>query len=532
MLNLMLVDDESDVRSRVLNNVDWEQLGYKIVCEAENGKEAYELFEKYEPDVVITDIRMPFMNGLELTEKILSKYPYTKIIILTGFDEFEYAKKGISLQVEDYILKPISKKELTERLINVKNKIEEEKALRKNVDNLKVYYESSHQIVKQKCLENILEGATLAEINRWIDYYDLQISGSLFCVLYINVDKKCEYEDVEASNLNHMAMLKFFDEIKHNIGLGEYFLYGEAIIVIQSFKQNDKVAFLKYLNMIGNNISQGVSKYLDVTVTIGVGEIVDDLSQIYLSKETALNAYDYKIMLGDNKVIFASDIEYKNINPLTIKNIDLRRISTLIKTGQIDTFDDYLKDIFVTLIKDSENKYMTFEIQIFSVLDRIIDELDLEDDNVKELKENVLINIGKQESHQEIMRGLVLLARRIDKLSSLKRKDVTKDIVGRAKEIVASMLKSPDLSLEFIADKMHYSPNYLGTTFKKEVGQSLNSYIMLLRIEEAKELLVNSDYKSSEIAMETGFSSSSYFAFSFKKEVGMSPREYRKNKRK
>ncbi len=532
MLNLMLVDDESDVRSRVLNNVDWAQLGYKIVCEAENGKEAYELFEKYVPDVVITDIKMPFMNGLELTEKILSKYPYTKIIILTGFDEFEYAKKGISLQVEDYVLKPISKNELTKILINVKNKIEEEKSLKKNVDDLKGYYKSTYKLVIQRCLENILEGASKSEIDEWIDYYNLDIRGELFSVLYINIDNEESYEDLETINLKRMSLLRFLDDLKESLALGEYFFYDNSIFIIQSCYEKDESFFLKKLDFICNNILQGVSRYLDVTVTIGVGEVVSDSSEIYFSKESALRAYDYKIMLGSNKIIFVNDIEYKNTNPSSMKNIDVRRISTFIRTGQIETFNEYLQKIFVEIINDKENKHMTLELQIFGVLVRIIDELDLSDKKIDELKESVLISISKQESHEEIKRGLLLLAKRIDLLGSVRRKDLRKGIVGKAKEIVASMIKSPELSVELIAEKMHYSPNYLSSTFKKEIGKSLNSYILELRIEEAKELLVNSELKSSDIAMETGFSSSSYFAFSFKKAVGISPREYRKSKRK
>ncbi len=531
MLNLMLVDDESDVRSRVLNNVNWEELGYKIVAEAENGKEAFELFEKYLPDVIITDIKMPFMDGLELSTKILEKYPYTKIIILTGFDEFEYAKKGISLQVEDYILKPISKQELTERLIAVKEKIENEKATRKNIDALKAYYENSYKLVRQRSLENILEGASDSNIKKWIDYYGLEIAGELFSVLYISIDGGAE-DDLETKDLKNIALLKFFDELKEGLGLGEYFLYGESIFMIQSFSSKDEVAFLKQLDMISNNLIQGADKYLDVSLSIGVGEPVDTYDKIYLSKETSLNAYDYKILLSGDRVIFASDIEYAHSTALPIKNIDLRRLATLIRTGQIEDFEEHLKEIFVALINDDDSKCMSVEIQIFTVLDVIILEQGIDENSINELKEAALINISKQVSQQEIKKSLSRLARKMVEISSLKRKNTSKDIVNKAKQIVGSMLKTPELSLELIADELHYSPNYLGTTFKKETGNSLNSYILSLRIEEAKELLVNSDLKSTDIAMSTGFSSSSYFAFSFKKAVGMSPREYRKSKRK
>ncbi len=527
MLKLMLVDDEANVRSHVLNGIDWNELGYEIVCEAENGKEAYDYFEIYSPDVVITDIKMPFMDGLELTEAILKKNPYTKIIILTGFDEFSYAKKGITLQIEDYILKPISKNELTNLLVKTKNKIEDEKNMRKNVDDLKEYYKKSYDLVRKNYLEVMLKGANEKDILSWIDYYSLSIRGELFCVIYVGIDNK-DKDDFESSNLRNMAILRFLDEIRGKMMLGEYFMSENGIFIIQSFEGNNKSSFLKSLDLLCANIRQGALKFLDESLTIGVGTVVDSLDKIYISKESALNAYDYKMLLGSEKVIFYEDIESRSSKGEPIENIDLRKLATFIRTGRLDDFSAYLEKVYRRIIETGETGYMTNSIQIFSVLDRITGELGVEDLTINELKSKILYHISKQEPLDKIKTELISLAEKIVYTTSLKRKYVTKDLIGSVKDIVANELENPDLSIEIIAEKTHYSPNYLGSIFKKETGMSINAYILELRIEEAKELLINSSFKSTDIAMKTGFSSSTYFAFSFKKAVGISPREYRK----
>lgn len=147
---ILLVDDELEIRDGMIQKLDWHQLGYDVAAAAENGVEALEKADQVQPDVIMTDIRMPFMDGLEFIEKVIERLPAVKIIVFSGFDDFEYAQKAINLGVEEYILKPISAKQLEESLIKLKKKMDEELARKRDIAILRRSYEESFPILREQ----------------------------------------------------------------------------------------------------------------------------------------------------------------------------------------------------------------------------------------------------------------------------------------------------------------------------------------------------------------------------------------------
>ena len=137
LYRIMLVDDEEEVRKAIIRKMDWESLGFMVVGDAENGEDALEKLEQLEPDVVITDIRMPYVDGLTLTARIREKYPSMKILIFSGYDDFEYAKQAIKLNVTEYILKPVNGEELAVILKRIRDSLDEEVEQRRNIDSLR-----------------------------------------------------------------------------------------------------------------------------------------------------------------------------------------------------------------------------------------------------------------------------------------------------------------------------------------------------------------------------------------------------------
>lgn len=189
MYKLILVDDEEEVRKGMLRKIDWAGYGFEIAGEAENGYEALTVAEKTPPDVVVTDIKMPFMDGIELSEALSKKYPTVKIIILTGFDEFEYAQKAINLNVVEYILKPIASKEFTELLDKVKKGLDEEIAQKENVEALRKHYEESLPILREKFLSSLITSRlTDAEFLEKNNSYATGINGDAYLVSVVSND--------------------------------------------------------------------------------------------------------------------------------------------------------------------------------------------------------------------------------------------------------------------------------------------------------------------------------------------------------
>lgn len=175
LYRIMLVDDEEEVRKAIIRQMDWEQLGFTVVGDAENGEDALEKMEQSEPDVVITDIRMPYMDGLTLTARIREKYPSVKILIFSGYDDFEYAQRAIKLNVTEYILKPVNGQELAQILGRVKNSLDEEIEQRRNINSLRESYLRSLPILRELFLNDLVRGITNEAVALKIKEYGMNI---------------------------------------------------------------------------------------------------------------------------------------------------------------------------------------------------------------------------------------------------------------------------------------------------------------------------------------------------------------------
>ena len=176
LYRIILVDDEEEVRKGIIRKIDWNRLGFEVVGDAENGAEALEKIEQLEPEVVMTDIRMPFMDGLTLTERIRQKYPSMKVLIFSGFDDFEYAQQAIKLNVTEYILKPVNVEELSEILTRVKKNLDEEISQRRDAALLRESYQKSLPILRAVFLNDLVRGtADAGMIEEKLQEYNVDI---------------------------------------------------------------------------------------------------------------------------------------------------------------------------------------------------------------------------------------------------------------------------------------------------------------------------------------------------------------------
>ena len=191
---IMLVDDEEEVRTSIIRKIDWQDAGFEVIGDAENGKEALEKIEQNEPDVVLTDIRMPYMDGLEMAEMIRQRYPSMKLVIFSGFDEFEYAKKAIKLNVIEYILKPVNVEELTAILKKIKKSLDEEIAQKRNVNLLRESYIKSLPTIREHFLNDLLHGGMdKAQIDEKLKEYAIDIADAskwVMAAIHLELDDK------------------------------------------------------------------------------------------------------------------------------------------------------------------------------------------------------------------------------------------------------------------------------------------------------------------------------------------------------
>ena len=308
-IKVMIVDDEEEIRLGVIKKINWEEHGFIVVGDAENGQDALEMAEKLHPDVIMTDIKMPFMDGLELGRKVTDIMPSTKIIIFSGSDDLEYAHKAIKINVVEYVLKPINSIELIEVLKRLKEKLDKEYDAKRNVETLRNHYVESIPVIREQFLIGALEGRITRE--KWIEdekKLGLDFIEKYLSVAIIGVDGNISSneEDLELQNdigLLSISIKNIVDETMENYCKFISFPYLDKVVVLNSFNEKDNMMnFIKGLN----EVCKVFECIFGGTISAGVGRICDDISKIRFSYSTAQSALNYRPILGKGKTIYMS----------------------------------------------------------------------------------------------------------------------------------------------------------------------------------------------------------------------------------
>lgn len=542
MYKLILVDDEQEVREGILKKVEWEKYGFDIVGQAENGREALEIAERTDPDVVITDIKMPFMDGIRLSEELSRRFPTTKVIILTGFDEFEYAQKAVKLNVVEYVLKPVSANELVEILSRVKLLIDEEKARKEDINTLKEYYIKSLPILREKFMTTLITNKLhRSEIMEKAQSYNLDLNGNGFMVSVVSLDYNLSAEDGEHKGLNEgsgvpnemelikVSALNLCSEIAAKNELGIVFLQDDKIVIIAVSKQASAEQFAVNTANTLEEIRTSAEKYLKSTVTIGIGTFCTEVNELSSSYKAALSALDYRIVLGNNRTIWIADIEPQAVEKITFDELKERALMSSIKVGTEEEIGETIDNLFreVIEIKASIKEYQIYLLEILTTITKIAKNSNVDMDDIFGNNYNFFVELYKFNDINEVKSWVKDIALKLSNYITKDRQDTVKLIVRQAKDYAKENYNDSEITINKICEHLHISPTYFSLIFKRETKTTFINYLTKIRMEAAKELLRTTDKKTFEIAEKVGYSEPNYFSYSFKKNFGISPSEYR-----
>ncbi len=552
MYSLILVDDEEDVREGLLDEIAWEEYGFQVIEKAENGQEATELIERYVPDVVVTDIHMPFMNGLQLAEWIRNHYPNTKIIILTGYDEFEYAQKAIKLHIDEYVLKPFSSKELVDILLKVKHQLDEETADKDNLQGLIQHYRKSLPVLRGIFLSSLVSRRIpISEINEKSISYELNMTASSYTASVIRVDyihsdlqeadlpkiliSPESLKDTKDRQLQLFAVLNITMEICEKYHSFEVFLHRDDVVLL--FMGQDKDAEKTSVQMLKilEEVRQNVEKYLKLTVTIGAGTMTNSIEGVHHSYNEALQALDYRLILGNNRVIWIYDVETSHDSFLHVPlQYDELKQQMLIRSIKVETAQEVGITV-ASLFTDIEMTQLTvkdchvYVLEILTSIMKVAKEFRLELDEIFGSNEYPFAEITKFNNLNEVKLWITGICIKLMNHISKRRQSSYNQLVEDAKTYISIHYHESDISINKVCKQLHISTGYFSGIFKKEVKMTFVNYVMQLRMESAKNLLSSSDMKLFEIAEKVGFIDPNYFSFCFRKKFGFSPKEYRNN---
>ena len=536
MYKVLLVEDEVLVREAITENIAWNEIGLQLMATCKNGKEAIKVIEKEVPDIVITDICMPYVNGMQLSKYIYEKYPETKIIIFSGYDEFGYAKEALQYRVEEYLLKPVTAIQLTELLINIKEKIDSERKVRDDMKKIRGTYHKYLSTIRAEMLNDLLLGdKTEEEYRDEIKESGLELNKKYFKVAVIDIEKSQLSELITGDNQKQSALLSFatyniINEIMITKPIGIAFQQKDKRNVI-IFQSNLKQEFENEVKTVCTLIQDKIKDYLHMNTVIGIGKKVETLSNIYLSYEGAYESTQYSYLLGDNCIISQEEI-------LTLKKeIDLSaNVEALLlqvkkqsyQGVQLET-DQLLQAIKKAYLRKEEVLIIMQNIMVGSneILKLVgIEKMAKEYKHEKwiyefEEKENI------NEAFEVINTYLDFIMKQVYKL----REDTGKKQSLLALDYIEKNYQNSEITLQTLCKYLSISPSYFSAVFKKETGETFVEVLTKKRMDVAKNLLQYTALKNYEIAEKVGFSDSHYFSQTFKKFVGKTPKEYAKESR-
>ncbi len=522
MYSVFVVDDEQLVLDGIRNKLAAEDSNFVFVGEATDGELALSQIQEIKPDILITDIKMPFMDGLQLSSRLKKIQPWLKIIILSGHDEFSYAKEAISIGVEDYILKPFTYKDLMISLEKVSFELDQEHKQYSDINKMKEELESSSILLRNQFLSDIMLGNMQTDsIMHRADELSIKLLSRYYKVILSSItqedQKSTEIEQVKSRILTlgqkADSALTFFITPQRAVTL----VMGNAEKDIEESSYNLAEAF-----------EHIVTKNSKCNIISAIGKTVDHVSLISTSYAEAERILLKSKFWNTSRIVSSEDIQKSSDGELSLRENDplVERLKYAGKNEINEIIAQYMENL-----KDNPNHFSIIAsyllVDVIMAVSKLIEDLG---GNVKEEMPEILSHSFVENAVQNEATFIEEIRKVLEKIMAYRDQRIQGrygEVILKAKEYIEKNYASQDTSLKLVADEIHLSPNHFSTIFSQECGITFIEYLTNKRIEAAKKLLRETDMKGADIAFECGFSDPHYFSFIFKKNTGLSPREYR-----
>lgn len=530
LYNILLVDDETDVLEAMKKKIDWEALGFCLAGTAENGQEALEMAEQLHVDVVMTDIKMPYMDGLTLCKKLKENYRNIKVVIYSGFDDFEFAREAVHLEAEEYLLKPISSKDMENVFGKIKKKLDEEFNQHRNVNKLYEYYRKSLPAMQEQFVMGVLEGKITGErLKNMMEMYELDLNAPYYVVVNLYAEAAVKEQSEKTAQLLNFSLRDMAEEyLKEKMSF--YCInYLDEVIFIFMLEEDKEIENVLYHV---DQICKMGSRVLDIQVTGAVGQPCNSLDTLLSSYQEAKTAMEYRTILGGSQVLYIKDIEPNPQDSVAFMEYDFQNLVRAVKIGDRKETDEAIQSFMDSLRNGciTPNQYQLICMELSTELMKI--------GRSYKLRTKQIFGAGEHIPWQELYKHLS-----VDELESWlreicnnlrhtlrhERSDSTIRLTEQAKAYIGEHYKENDLSAETLCHQLNVSAAYFSTIFKKEVGLSFVAYLTKIRLEHAVELLRTTEDKTYVIAEAVGYTEPNYFSYVFKKQYGISPSKYRAN---
>ena len=529
MFSMMIVDDEPLVRKGIATSIDWEAHGIEVVAEAGNGIEALQKLSNRKVDVVLADIRMPFMTGIELSQQIKEQYPEISIVLLSGYEDFAYAKAAIQIGVHNYLLKPANADKLVSVISEIRDKKRDEQLKRKKEMSRIHMLNENMPYLKYKFLSGILNKEwNRKEIEEKIRTLRIQLSGPKYQIVVLDIDDFLLFSEKLSQKENEAFRFAVFNIAEETLlsYYNGFVCYGE----LNQFIGLVSPTMIHSLLAVCEEIQLNMKRYLKLSVSIGIGSPYSNLSEIDQSYWEANQALKGKVYHGKGKIfMFSQERQPESVNgerlPLPLEEKSLIQCLKLMNVKELhQMIDQYFLRFVTENAQFEEVKHACVRLVILLI--QAMEEIGFRPESVFGSSFIPHVSIERFEVAADLetwMRQKVdQILRHIEENRRSSYKRTVKDAIRYIEEHYEQAI-----TLGEVSDHVNVTPAYFSKLFKEETGITFIKWLNQLRIEKAKGLLKNTRLKTYEISEKVGYYDYKYFSNTFRKYTGVSPREYR-----
>jgi two-component system, response regulator YesN len=531
MYSFLMVDDEEIILRGFREKIDWTAEGFGFLDPCRNGAQAIEAIDTYRPDVVMTDVCMPFADGLQVAAYVADRYPETLVVVLSGYDEFEYAQAAMRNRVFDYVLKPITPNQLRELLRKIRDKLESDRKSRLDLSELQEQAAKSRELLRERFLNQLVTGSVSdAELDRGGTALGLQLARGACAVVTVDIDDQRALGSLPADvqpDLCLMALQKRIEELLPEQNRSYVFQTPARSIVI--LVHSDGAQGLELvLRRFPEQVRKAARGLTGLTVTVGIGGPRESAAEIHESYEESLTAVRCRLIQGGDTVIrYARPLDAPHPSPRELR-VFSTRLAMALRSEPLEAAEQVVRSFIAALqagnldVRRVENEVRRFGLALVDTLDEMgmgspADALDPDPFRA----------LSRSQSLGDAQEIILASCRAAFERMHHRRHDFTERKAREARDLIEASYADPELGMDKACARLAISASYLARLLKRHEGKTFVELVTAHRIDKARELLRGTDWKQSRIAEAVGYPDPQYFSFIFKKSTGQSPSEFR-----
>ncbi|SDE25499.1 two-component system, response regulator YesN [Paenibacillus sp. UNCCL117] len=537
MYRLIIVDDEVSTRTGLRDYFEWSAYGIEVAGEAGNGEAGLALARSVKPHIVLTDVKMPGMNGIELAKRLREEDPGVKIVFISGYDDVEYLKSALKMDAIDYILKPINRKELASVFDKIVKLTDSEREQHDLFNHLNAKLQQSFPLLREKFLHRLLHETQWhpGELERQIEFLELSLpSESDYCAIAISVDdeevaferlsqREIELTGFSIQNICEEIVAKYMQGYIVEQRKGVF----AGILCIRTEAETE--ALYEMLTELKEQLDDFLKRLMDISLSIGVGSPVRRLTELHHSYRQANDALHQKLFLGKNRLILIDQLYTREQSDFRTIRSRIDKLASMLKSADEDGMMTQLAELFDDIVRNRNMNVKSCRMtgqNLLLVASQFLMEIDAWSEELERAEEQARDSMFRLETISEMQTAVQTYYRLACRAIHDKKSKKSRNVIERIKSVMESRYHE-NLTISGIAEEVYLTTTYVCLIFKQETGYTLNDYLTKVRMDKAIEMLKDPASKLYDICYAIGYSEPSYFSKQFKKYTGLSPSEYR-----